>query len=312
MRGITIRDFFLYKKIKVRLFLQLDESLARAVDQFVSGDYIIAHDMNELPQSDICFIDQYTYTEKDIGTCQKASQRLVVFDELAKIDFLQAFRKQDIIVRAQLLKRQVSKADAVCGFLEGLPYFVIKRKYPDQIQEHVRKQWDVLVVLGGGAGHGEVYQDLSHAFFKLDPEGKLRLNFVLGANAPPQIISSIKEILPNANVQDYVSDLVSLMRECDVGIVSGGYSKYEAAYAGLPVVSIAVQDHQIEIADVFCQAGGGIYAGDGRIKESAEVAVSEIGRLLNTPELKKSVSQKASQLIDGQGLERILNKSMGL
>ncbi|WND03339.1 glycosyltransferase [Temperatibacter marinus] len=313
MRGVTIRDFLNHRNIKNRLILRLDTPLAQAFRAIDQGPFIIEDsDKNndDIPSCDLCFLDQYTYTSVEIEKLQKKSMQLIVFDELAKINFTELFRTQDRIVRAQLLKQPRHSDKGKCKIYSGLPYFVIKRDYPDDIVHPPEKLWDVLIVLGGGAGHETIYENLAKQFKKTDPKGNLRISIVLGANSTPTFSNMISKIIPNATIHGYVGDLISLMRQSTVAIMSGGYSKYEAAYVGLPSIVFAVQDHQVEIAKEFCSAGGGIYAGEWHNPDSIEKAVTLVEQLLRSRQELERISTAAKKLIDGNGLDRILDKSL--
>lgn len=313
MRGLTIRDFLQFKGLAAHLVVRLDKALSTALRSIDSGPYQVTSldsQVLDVRSADLCFIDQYHYNVAEIAYYQSLSPRLIVFDELAKIDFMEAFRKYDIVIRAQLLKSPVLKSAENCKILNGLPYFVIKRKYPDDFDARKDDLWDVLVTLGGGAGHEDVYVQLAEAFAEVLASNQMKLHFVLGANASDESIAKLGRILPSADITGYAPDLIALMRRSRTAIVSGGYSKYEAAYTGTPTVVMAVQDHQIDIGDIFCKAGGGVYVGDGRDKKTPKDAVQKLLEILNNASLSDHMSEKAKELIDGQGLNRIFAESM--
>lgn len=292
--------------------MRLDDSLSEAMRRIDSGPHdIVPFDapIGKEEAFEFCFLDQYTYDRDTIAAYQALARRLIVFDELAKIDFTDTFRERDTIVRAQLLARPSPASPGPCRILCGLSYFVINRTYPDNQKKPEREETDILVLLGGGAGHGLTYQWLADAFDERLAGRSVSLRFILGANAPDDIMSALQTRLPWAHIEAYVRDPVSAMRSSKIGIMSGGYSKYEAAYAGLPSVLLAVQDHQVEIAESFCKAGGGVYAGDGRDAAAVIAAVDQAITMLDSPDLAKTLSSRAGALIDGRGLDRVFAAS---
>jgi spore coat polysaccharide biosynthesis predicted glycosyltransferase SpsG len=96
-----------------------------------------------------------------------------------------------------------------------------------------------------------------------------------------------------------------LMSWCDLAITAGGLTKYETAVTGTPSVVLSQALHQALIMERFSNAGTTIHLGYG--PEVREDTIAETVRaLLNDYPRRKQMSLAGKQLVDGKGLERVL------
>jgi UDP-2,4-diacetamido-2,4,6-trideoxy-beta-L-altropyranose hydrolase len=107
-----------------------------------------------------------------------------------------------------------------------------------------------------------------------------------------------------------VSDICSLMRECDVAISAGGTTLAELSACGIPTVCFTIADNQRPGTRAYAKEGMVVLAGDVREdKEKVICAIIENVRILTEQKEKRAqLSSCARSRIDGKGARRIAEK----
>ena len=103
-----------------------------------------------------------------------------------------------------------------------------------------------------------------------------------------------------------IKDLSNLIYESDIIFSAGGNTLHEAACVGTPAIVLWEDQHEKEQAEWFAKKGAVINLGSGVIaKEEGVIVVTD--KLLKDPIRWKKMSDDGKELIDGRGLERIVN-----
>jgi len=127
------------------------------------------------------------------------------------------------------------------------------------------------IILGPGFNH---YNELNALLEKID-KNKFRL------------INSVNNLLP-------------YMLSNDIGLVSGGNTIYELAATGTPGIALSQNDMEKERTKLFSDYGI-ILDGD----ENGGLIYS-IKKLMNDYGLRKKMSRKGQELVDGKGIDRVV------
>ncbi len=255
--------------------------------------------VKKLGYFDLCIFDMLEATEERQSFYAKFCRYRLLIDELKINPHVSEF-----VVCAQLTETELPASNA--KVLEGLDYFILNQAFyrPGILEKRdFNNIKSTLVMLGGGV-YSSAYLKLSGLLQKLDWPGDLF--FVLGFDFPDCIQKEIQKLLPKAK---FLSDLenyqiADLMTESDFALMSGGYSKYEAAALALPQAMIAVQDHQEEIGRAFAKTGAATYLGSFDNLELTDL-INLKKSLLDEPKLLQEMSRKASFSIDGKGVQRV-------
>lgn len=176
---------------------------------------------------------------------------------------------------------------------------------PGDIRQSGRPVEQVLVMFGGGDDRGAIQFVLS----ALLPATHAGIKFLVisGASNPR-----------NGDLQKWVVDhgqgrvklaidpdpIAPLFTECELALIAGGTSTYEAACSGLPMVIVTIAENQIDQAESWARSGAALYVGplDG---VTAEELQSEIGRLIADDARRARMSDIGRDLADGRGAERL-------
>ncbi len=142
--------------------------------------------------------------------------------------------------------------------------------------------------------------------------GDVRLDVVLGTGAPSlDALSALASHDRRIHLHLNSQEMANLMAEADLCVGAGGSSVWERATLGLPAVNVILADNQAPMAQRLAEAGAGL-ALDAR-GEGFEAALLDVwGRLVEEPPLRWSLAERASQLCDGRGADRVAVAVLGL
>jgi UDP-2,4-diacetamido-2,4,6-trideoxy-beta-L-altropyranose hydrolase len=160
----------------------------------------------------------------------------------------------------------------------------------------------VLVTMGGSDPEnvtGRVIQALS-----LVKHERLAAMVVLGGSNPHfealQSAAGQKGITLRTNV----SNMAKLMAEADVAISAAGSTCWELCLLGLPALLIDVAENQKAVARELDRLGCAIHLGDLESASATRIA-NQLERLLESQDLRRSLSQRSRELVDGGGARRV-------
>ena len=101
--------------------------------------------------------------------------------------------------------------------------------------------------------------------------------------------------------------MASLMSECDLALSAGGTTLYELCAVGIPSISFATADNQLNAADTFAKKHIIPYAGD--IRFSSDDVLDNITAFLyenfHSNKMRQESSRCMRDFIDGNGSARI-------
>jgi UDP-2,4-diacetamido-2,4,6-trideoxy-beta-L-altropyranose hydrolase len=136
----------------------------------------------------------------------------------------------------------------------------------------------------------------------------MELIFVIGpTNA--NIVSIQKELFSvpfHSRVLPSIEDMSELMAWADVAISGAGTTSWESVFMGLPAVVVVLAENQSSIADGLDEFGVAVNMGRHRDISPHEMA-KEIRQLGSNGEKRSKMLQRARNLVDGDGTNRVLN-----
>ena len=105
-----------------------------------------------------------------------------------------------------------------------------------------------------------------------------------------------------------VTRMSELMMACDLAVSAGGSTLYELCACGIPTISFAFADNQLEGVHEFHKQDLIYYAGDVRsdLAYSLENIETGLDSLMNDRELREKLSYNMRMIVDGYGTDRII------
>jgi UDP-2,4-diacetamido-2,4,6-trideoxy-beta-L-altropyranose hydrolase len=191
--------------------------------------------------------------------------------------------------------------------LLGPKYAVLRPEFsvaPPRRSEKSRVT-DVLVTFGGGDDRGAILFVLKALLPAT--ETSMRFHVMSGANNPrnPEIEQWLesnggKRTILHVNP----AQVAPLLSACDLAVMAGGTTTYEAAFCGLPMLLLTIAANQERQSQAWHDKGAAVYL--GRFNEvSQEDLASHFANLSRSPELRKKMSDCGQHEVDGKGAEKI-------
>jgi UDP-2,4-diacetamido-2,4,6-trideoxy-beta-L-altropyranose hydrolase len=249
-------------------------------------------------------VDHYALDERWESAMRSIAKQIMVVDDLAD-------RQHDCDVLldqnfyADMQTRYAGKVPAHCQLLLGPRYALLRdefRKLREQVQPRTGPVKRILVFFGGVDADNCTGRTIK-ALAEMGAEG-LHVDVVIGAQHPCRA-----EIETNCVAQGFVCHvqtdrMAELMAAADLAIGAGGSATWERCCLGLPALSISVADNQQQqIADAARE--GLLYASAFDIDLIA-VIKKHTTAFLENPYLRRLISGRGMQAVDGRGILRII------
>lgn len=220
----------------------------------------------------------------------------------------------DLVVNANPAARAADYRDVVhnpaAQLLLGPAYAVLRAEFPPvaALRPAGRPIAQVLVAFGGGDDRGGIEFALS----SLIENAPVNWRFVVisGSHNPrnPQLVDWV-ETYGQGRVSLLINpdNVAAIMAGCDLAVMAGGTSIYEAASCGLPMVLIAIADNQIQPAKAWANAGAALFPG-GLQEVNTGQLISAVSKLADDDVFRRDMAMKAGDLVDGKGAQRLASK----
>lgn len=190
--------------------------------------------------------------------------------------------------------------------LFGPRYAVLRPEFPPALRPDGRPVETILVSFGGGDDQGAIALTLETLAANLP---SVRFAVMSGARNPNN--AAIGEWIAKSG-DDRVTlhiqpqDVAGLFAGCDLAVLGGGISIYEAASCGLPMVLMALADNQLRQCAAWQELGTATFL--GRVGEVGHEALAqEVAALVADDRRRAAMSAVGRASVDGRGAERLAN-----
>jgi len=198
-------------------------------------------------------------------------------------------------------------------FLLGPEYAVLRsefRNMPERPSEGRIGQ--VLISFGGGDDHGMVIRMLT----ALLADGPAELQYrIMSGSRNPGNDSIARWIVGNAAGRAVLAvnppDVAAEYLACDLALIGGGTSTFEAAAMGLPMVIVSMADNQINQALGWQARGAAVFAGILDTLSPEEV-VRCVASLCADPVKIAAMARAGRTSVDGGGCDRLVDRLVGV
>ncbi len=111
--------------------------------------------------------------------------------------------------------------------------------------------------------------------------------------------------IEGVNYYESVGNMAELMARADLAIGAVGTTTWERCCLGLPSLVMTVADNQVEAARKADRTGFLLYLGEASGVDFAKLAAA-LRTLFSQPEKVSAMAQKAAEIVDGRGTERVM------
>ena len=290
-RRLAVRPTFVSRPDPLLLrFLE-----GRGIDLFpvAGGGYAAEAVLAAAASEAIVLSDTYELDQSAMDAIAASGHRHLVVDDFARLSHWPC----DLVVNPNL-GADVAAYGGEVAVAAGPRYALLREEVRTLAIEPrgVRDRADrVLVCLGGGTwpdGSSEI----------LDRLGRL-------AERGVEVRATVDADVPGVRAVSQRS-LPDQLVWADVGLLSGGVVKYEAACTSLPMLLIAAVAHQREVAEAFAATGAAEYLGSLDAVAADDVA-ARVEALLGRTGDRHELARRAHELVDGRGVERAADLLLG-
>lgn len=256
-------------------------------------------------EAQVLIIDSYQVTEAYLKELKKLIQVIYV-DDLHQFQY-----PCNVLVNYSIYAGKHNYAeeyqDTDTQLLLGCDYAPLAEAYQNLPQKKIGPVKKVLVLTGGTDAHHFALQFIKQIAGREEFKGILFYIVCGRYNMDIEEIRKEEENLSNVHVLCNVVGLSEWTREADIAISAGGTTLYELAACGTPTIAYILADNQLENVETFLEKEYIFSVGDIRLKFPEELLVETLQKMY-APEMRKQMSERMQQLIDGRGCQRIAQK----
>ena len=244
-------------------------------------------------------LDSYFVTPGYMSAIQRECS-LVYIDDLNAFDY-----PADLVVNYTLYGDKLTYPPNK-RYLLGPQYAPLRKEFQNAPARRVADQVENVLLSTGGA-------DPEHVALKCvryllgQSAGNIVYHIVLGAmNQDESEVERISAGCTYIVLHRNVSDMRSLMLQCDAAVSAGGTTLFELCVCGVPTVTYVLADNQIMNAVSFEEAGLMLNAGDIRTDSHfAERIFEHLETLIRDQFLRQRMTERMQTLVDGKGAIRL-------
>ena len=250
-------------------------------------------------------LDGYHFGESYQQRVKEAGHRLLVIDDMAHLEHYYA----DIVLNQNLHAEQLHYCcEPYTQLLLGTQYVLLRREFLkwQSWQREIPKVARKLLVTLGGGDPDNVTLKVIRALEQVDVD-ELEAVVVVGASNPHfrELQSAICNLRSAIRLVQNVTNMPGLMAWADVAVSAGGSTCWEMAFMGLCSLILVTAENQRAVAAGLHERGVAVSLGWWEKVRDQEVA-ELLASLTEDATKSAEMSQLGRQLIDGQGLKRIL------
>jgi len=255
-------------------------------------------------------LDGYHFNEVYQQRVKEAGYRLLVIDDMAHLKHYYA----DIVLNQNLHTEQLHySCEPYTKLLLGTQYVLLRREFlawNDWKRDIPELAQRVLVSLGGSDPENHTLKVIQ-ALQNVEVAG-LEANVVVGAGNPHYDLlkAEVKQSNSSIHLIRDAKNMPELMAWADVAVSGAGITIWELLFLETPILASILADNQSYVAEPIelQKAGRNL----GRIESiSNEALAKAIDLLLRDFDLRKKMSGKARNIVDGKGTERMINSMLG-
>jgi len=252
-------------------------------------------------------LDGYHFESDYQKQVKDAGYKLLVIDDMAHLPNYYA----DIVLNQNIHASELYYSGEVyTKLLLGTKYVLLRREFLSwrgwkrEVPELARK---VLITLGG-SDPDNVTLKIIQALQQVEVDG-LEAVVVAGPVNPhyEELRSAVQSSGIPIRLESNVVNMPELMAWADVAISGGGTTSWELAFMGLPSVVLSLADNQHVISKKREVAGVAIYL-NRDVEYFIDETTQTIAQLLKDRKARYKMSQRGKELIDGEGVKRVIEE----
>lgn len=190
--------------------------------------------------------------------------------------------------------------------LSGSRYIPLKNQFCNLPEKQISEYVKNILVLTGGTDPYHVALKFAKYLADTKSYKERQFHIICGKYNPDyDKLCHLASDLENVQIHYNVEDMADFMQTADLAVTAGGTTTYELCACGTPSVCYILADNQIQNARTLAEKGLMLFGGDVRKGSGISEILRQIDCLTADADLRKEMSEKMRQLVDGRGAERI-------
>ena len=251
------------------------------------------------------FIDSYFVTSSYLSELQKHC-RTAYLDDMLAFDY-----PVDLIINYDIDTEKIPSCyRCIPHKLIGASYTPLREQFQNAVCQVRPEVHNIFLSTGGTDACNAAGKILSRIFTEKDNTLLQNCQYHVVTsrlNSYYQELIQLSDTYSVIHIHENVQNMASLMSECDLALSAGGTTLSELCAVGIPSISFATADNQLNAADTFAKKHIIPYAGD--IRFSPDDVLENITAFLyenfHSYEKRQESSRCMRDFIDGNGSARI-------
>lgn len=166
----------------------------------------------------------------------------------------------------------------------------------------------VLITLGG-ADPDNITERVIQNLNQVEQHYRLEIRVIVGSNNPHNhhLKEATRSNSHSIELLHNVTNMPELMAWADIAISAGGSTCWELAFMGVPSILLPITDHQVRAVQALSEAGAFVSLDESSPSAISADMANKLTGLLNNSEYRRGLSRNAQAMIDGLGVQRVLN-----
>ena len=194
--------------------------------------------------------------------------------------------------------------------LFGLEYVIVHNRFSAfrNLEKVVPEKIGRVAISMGGTDPKSIGPEIANFLIKSGMDFKIDLILGAGFNdkdIKPESMNFIQNRAGKCKIHRNLPDLAEILFNADIVICAGGITLYEACAVGTPAVVISQVEHQQEKASKVENRGAAINLGMWR-----DAVLAKLLPTINSLDIakRKKMSRAGKEMVDGKGLQRVVNE----
>ena len=247
-------------------------------------------------------IDSYYVTDAYLTMLRKFATT-VYMDDLRSFDYVVDYViNYDVIPPSKLEEYQQSYTLAKNTLL-GAAYTPLRKQFQNQDIIYKKDIRTLLITTGGSDPYDFTPELLTRL---ISSNLSFDIHVVIGKFFKnTALLEDFAIKYPFIHLHRDVSNMATLMKQCEFAISAAGTTLYELCALGIPAISISMADNQIPMAQTFAETDAIPYAGDIRSQNVYATILHYLSLITKDISICHKQQKTMHELVDGNGAIKI-------
>lgn len=275
------------------------------------NNFSIHSDVFEPEKADVLIVDSYKLNAEYETRARQWAKHVVVIDDLADREHNCDLLIDQTFNRSSDDYKNLTPVTA--KILTGSQYAILRSEFSalrDDVAKRRTGEIERVLVTFGATNIGHNLEKTILALTNLKTKF-LTIDLLIGGHANEDtnlqiLIEDLKERSREVRIYNHVEDMAKLMCDADLAIGAGGTTSWERCCLGLPTLMMEIAENQTTLAKNLASSGAIINLGWHEEVTSQDIE-TKIDTMLEDTIAVRKMSERAAQICDGQGTQKIID-----